>query len=313
MPAKPSFWIPLSISALIHIAVIAALAVGVDFSDKPQALPKAASAPALKAVVVNQAEIDAQVAEIRKQKADAAKRERERQAEVQRQLDQARKAREQEQRRIRTLEQQRKQKQNEADKAAAAAKAAKLKQQQEKQKAARAEKLRKQKEQERRAAEKAAEAAAEKRKREEAAARKAAEERRRKEAAERKRKQDEARKAQQEKELAEALSREQAALERTRSRQVLSEVEKYKALISQTIQRNLVIDQSMQGKSCRVNLRLAQDGFVISTRVLGGDSIVCRAAKAAISKAGRLPVSPDVNVYNRMKDINLKVSPEINP
>ena len=233
MAEKSSFSVPLIVSLLVHVVVIAALAIGVDFTDKPKALPKANSAPAIKAVVVNQAEVDAQVAKIRKQKADAAKRERERQAEVQRKLDQARKAREQEQQRIKNLEQQRKQKQNEADKAAAAAKAAKLKQQQEKQKAAKAEKLRKQKEQERRAAEKAAKAAAEKRKREEAAARKAAEERKRKEAAERKRKQEAARKAQQEKELAEALAQEQAALEKTRSRQVLNEVEKYKALISQ--------------------------------------------------------------------------------
>lgn len=312
MAEKSSLSIPLVVSAFIHVAVIAALAVSVDFTQKPKALPKASSAPAIKAVVINQNEIDAQVAKIRKQKADAAQKERDRQAEVQRKLDNARKAREQEQNKIKKLEQQRKQKQNEADKAVASAKAAKLKQQQEKQKAAKAEKLRKQKEKEHRAAEKAAKAATEKRIREEAAAKKATDERKRKEAAEKKRKAEAARKAQQEKELADALAEEQKTLEKTRSRQVLSEVEKYKALISQTIQRNLVIDQSMQGKSCRVNIRLAQDGFVISTSVLGGDSIVCRAARAAISKAGRLPVSTDINVYNQMKDINLKVSPELN-
>ncbi|RYV02213.1 cell envelope integrity protein TolA [Shewanella sp. OPT22] len=312
MADKSSFSVPLIVSLVVHVGVIAALAVSVNFDEKPKALPQAASAPAIKAVVVNQQEVEAQIAKIRKQKADAAQQERDRQAEVKRKLDEARKAREQEQNKIKKLEQQRKQKQNEADKAAAAAKAAKLKQQQEKQKAAQAEKQRKQKEQERRVAEKAAKAAADKRKREEAAAKKAADERKRKEAAERKRKDDAARKAQQEKELADALAQEQASLNKTRSRQVLSEVEKYKALISQTIQRNLVIDQSMQGKSCRVNIRLAQDGFVISANVLGGDTIVCRAAKAAISKAGRLPVSPDANVYNEMKDINLKVSPEIN-
>ncbi|MGB0895371.1 MAG: cell envelope integrity protein TolA [Parashewanella sp.] len=311
MAEKSGFSIPIIISFIVHVGVLAALMVGVDFNDKPKALPQT-SAPAVKAVVVDQQLVAEQVAKIRKQKADAAKQERERQAELERKLDAARKARQQEQNRIKNLEQQRKRKQNEADKAAAAAKAAKLKHQQEKQRAAKAEKLRKQKEREQRAAEKAARIAAEKRKREEAAAKKAAEERKRRQAAERKRKDDAERKARQEKELAEALASEQAALEKTRNRQVLSEVQKYKALITQTIKRNLVESPTMQGKSCKVNIRLAKDGFVISNKVINGDVVVCRATKAAIAKAGRLPVSSDTNVYNQIKNINLLFSPESN-
>ncbi|WP_133407259.1 cell envelope integrity protein TolA [Parashewanella tropica] len=312
MPQNSNFSVPLLISLVIHVGAIAALAVSVDFDKKPPALPQASSEPKLKAVVVDSKAVAQKVAEIRKQKADAAKRERDRQAELQRKLDAARKARQKEQDRIKKLEQQRKQKQAEAAKASAAARAAKLKEQQEKQKAAAAEKVRKQKELEQRAAEKAAKAAAIKRKKEELAAQKAEAERKRKEAEARKKREAEAARKKQEDDLAKALQAEQAALSKTRSRQVLSEVAKYKALITQTIKRNLVVDPSMNGKTCRVNIRLAQDGFVISSKTIGGDSVVCRATKTAITKAGRLPISPDANVYEQMKNINLEVSPEFN-
>ncbi|MGL4612548.1 MAG: cell envelope integrity protein TolA, partial [Shewanella sp.] len=71
-------------------------------------------------------------------------------------------------------------------------------------------------------------------------------------------------------------------------------------------------DESMRGKTCTVSVRLANDGFVISSQTQGGDSNVCRATKAAILKAGKLPVSQDPAVYNLMKEINLIVEPTFN-
>ncbi|MBE8166764.1 MAG: cell envelope integrity protein TolA [Shewanella sp.] len=299
------------VSILVHVGVIALLAVGIDFNEKPKALPQS-NGPIVKAVVIDQKLVAAQVEKIRKQKANAKQKEIDRQRELERKLEEARKARRKEQDKIKNLEKQRKRKQNEADKAVAATKALKLKQQKEKEKTAKAERIRKQKEKEQRVAEKATKLAKDKRRKEEAAANKAAEERKRREDAERKRKADIATKARQENELAEALSAEQSVLEKTRNRQVLSEVQKYKSLITQTIKRNLVVDPSMKGKTCKVNIRLAKDGFVISTKTISGDAVVCRASKTAITKAGRLPVSADANVYNQMKDINLEVSPEFN-
>ncbi|WP_345870342.1 cell envelope integrity protein TolA [Shewanella algae] len=312
MAGKSDFTVPFIISAVLHIGVIAILAMGVDFQDKPKLpTPQAQSAP-VQAVVVDQQKVDDYVQKLKQDKAAAERRERERQQELDRKANEAKKAREQEQERIRKLEVERKQKELETQKAAKAAKAAKLKEQQEKEKAQKAEAERKAKEQQRKEAEEAALKAEQKRKAEEAAAKKAEEERKAKEEAERKRKAEEEARRRQEQELADALAAEQAALSATRNRQVMSEVDRYRAMITATIQRNLVVDESMRGKVCKVKVRLAKDGFVTNSQIIEGDPVVCRAAKAAINKAGRLPVSQEPDVYQLMKEINLEVRPEFN-
>lgn len=319
MAGKSDFTVPFIISAVLHIGVIAILAMGVDFHDKPKPQPTQAQSAPVQAVVVDQQKVDDYVQKLKQDKAAAERRERERQQELDRQANEARKAREQELERIRKLEAERKQKELETQKAAEAAKAAKLKEQQEKEKAQKAEAERKAKEQQRKEAEEAALKAEQKRKAEEAAAKKAEEERKRKEAerkakeeAERKRKAEEEARRRQEQELAEALAAEQAALSATRNRQVMSEVDRYRAMITATIQRNLVVDESMRGRVCKVKVRLAKDGFVTNSQIIEGDPVVCRAAKAAINKAGRLPVSQEPDVYQLMKEINLEVRPEFN-
>ncbi|MBO2645875.1 cell envelope integrity protein TolA [Shewanella algae] len=312
MAGKSDFTVPFIISAVLHIGVIAILAMGVDFQDKPKLpTPQAQSAP-VQAVVVDQQKVDDYVQKLKQDKAAAERRELERQQELDRKANEAKKAREQEQERIRKLEVERKQKELETQKAADAAKAAKLKEQQEKEKAQKAEAERKAKEQQRKEAEEAALKAEQKRKAEEAAAKKAEEERKAKEEAERKRKAEDEARRRQEQELADALAAEQAALSATRNRQVMSEVDRYRAMITATIQRNLVVDESMRGKVCKVKVRLAKDGFVTNSQIIEGDPVVCRAAKAAINKAGRLPVSQEPDVYQLMKEINLQVRPEFN-
>lgn len=312
MAGKSDFTVPFIISAVLHIGVIAILAMGVDFQEKTKLpTPQAQSAP-VQAVVVDQQKVDDYVQKLKQDKAAAERRERERQQELDRKANEAKKAREQEQERIRKLEVERKQKELETQKAADAAKAAKLKEQQEKEKAQKAEAERKAKEQQRKEAEEAALKAEQKRKAEEAAAKKAEEERKAKEEAERKRKAEEEARRRQEQELADALAAEQAALSATRNRQVMSEVDRYRAMITATIQRNLVVDESMRGKVCKVKVRLAKDGFVTNSQIIEGDPVVCRAAKAAINKAGRLPVSQEPDVYQLMKEINLEVRPEFN-
>jgi len=306
---KSDLTLPVSISAGIHIGFIVILALGISFDDKPKQMQTAASAPAVRAIVIDQQKVNDRVEQLKKQKQDVDKQEKARQAELERKALEARREREREQAKIKTLEVQRKQKEQETQKANDAAKAAQAKQVLEKERADKAEVVRKQKEQEQKAAEDAAKKAAEKRKQEEAAAKKAQQERQRADD-ERKRKADA--KARQEREMAEAMAAEQDSLSKTRNKQVLSEVDKYKAMISATIQRNLVVDESMRGKSCRVFIRLASDGFVTTSQTLDGDQVVCRAAKAAINKAGRLPVSPEPAVYQELKEINLIVSPKFN-
>ena len=127
---------------------------------------------------------------------------------------------------------------------------------------------------------------------------KAEAERKKKEAAER---------AEMERIMQEQLAKEQAAQQERRRKQVLTEVERYTALIQQTIKRNLYSDDSYQGKNCRLNIRLATTGFVTSIRVLGGNDALCRAAESAVRRAEKLPVSDAPDVYEQLKDITLKV------
>jgi colicin import membrane protein len=162
----------------------------------------------------------------------------------------------------------------------------------ERQRQAKEAKIKRQKELERLAAQK------EQQRKEREAKAKAEAERKKKEAAER---------AEMERIMQEQLAQEQAAQQARRRKQVLTEVERYTALIQQTIKRNLYQDDSFTGKVCRLNIKLATTGFVTSIRVLGGNEALCRAAENAVRRAEKLPVSEAADVYEQLKDINLKV------
>ena len=124
--------------------------------------------------------------------------------------------------------------------------------------------------------------------------------------AERKKK-EAAENAEMERIMQEQLAQEQAAQQQRRRAQVLTEVERYTALIQQTIKRNLYNDDSFKGKVCRLNIKLATTGYVTSIRILGGHDALCRAAESAVRRAEELPVSDAPDVYEQLKDINLKV------
>ncbi|MDO6535677.1 cell envelope integrity protein TolA [Alteromonas stellipolaris] len=190
----------------------------------------------------------------------------------------------------REVEVQRKKKEAQAA-AAKRKRAAEAKQAREKKQAEEAE-FKRQKELEQLAAQKEQE-----RKEREAKA-KADAERKKKEAAEN---------AEMERIMQEQLAQEQAAQQQRRRAQVLTEVERYTALIQQTIKRNLYDDDSFKGKVCRLNIKLATTGYVTSIRILGGHDALCRAAESAVRRAEELPVSDAADVYEQLKDINLKV------
>ncbi|MCL1052171.1 cell envelope integrity protein TolA [Shewanella abyssi] len=311
MAAKSELTIPVSISAGIHIGVIVILALGVDFSDKPKPLPQA-SAPAVQAVIVDQQKVAEYVEKLKADKREVLRKEKARQDEADRRVREARKEREREQAQIKKLELQRKQKEIETRNANDAAKAAQLRQKQEKEKAAKAEADRKQKDKERQASEVAAKKAADKRKAEEAAALKAENERKRKAEAERKRKADEQARRQQEQMMQDALAAEQVALSQTRNKQVTSEVERYTAMIIATIARNVRQEESMRGKSCKVLVRLAKDGFVTTNRIIEGDPALCTATQSAIQRLQKLPVSSEPAVYEKLKELNIIYRPAFN-
>ncbi|MBC3764712.1 cell envelope integrity protein TolA [Neptunicella marina] len=259
-------------SALLHVVIVTLLMLSVDISSTPQK-PAELSMPIVKAVVV-----DAKTVEQQRQKREDVKRE----------------AREEAQRKVQEAERRRVAEQKRKERIAAQAKEKKRKEKEaaEKRERERQEKIKRDKEEARKAKE-----LEEKKKREKAEA-----ERKRKAAEEQ---------ARQEKIMAEQLQAEMAARQRARSQQVLSEVEKYKSLIYTTIQRNLLVDDSMNGKKCRLNIRLATTGFVTSVQVLGGDPIVCEAARRAVLKSETLPVSSEPDIYEQLRNINLTVEPEL--
>lgn len=300
----PSEWtVPLLLSLLVHVAVVALMLFGMHFKptlDKPMQVPLQSPTPeqpdnqeTVQAVTVDQAAVEKRVNEIREQKRQADLAEQRRQAELERKAEAARKAREAEQQRLRELQ---------AEQEAERRRIAKEKAEAEKQKEA---------------AEKAAAEAEARRKREEAAAAKAEAERKRKEEEarkaeeERKRREQEAReRAERERQLQEELRAEEAARARARSQQMQSEVQRYTALITQTIQRNWITDDSMRGKECVLTISVAPSGFVKSVNQGEGDPTVCQSARNAVLKANTLPVSQDPEVYKLMETIELTVAPK---
>ncbi|MBU2977418.1 cell envelope integrity protein TolA [Alteromonas sp. C1M14] len=114
-------------------------------------------------------------------------------------------------------------------------------------------------------------------------------------------------KAEMDKILQEQLEAERAAQAKRRQQQVLSEVDRYRALITATVQRYLIDDDSFTGKECRLNIRLATSGFVTQVTRLEGNDALCRAAESAVRRPDKLPMSDDPSVYEQIKDINITV------
>ena len=303
--AKQQYVIAISAAVVLHLVMGIVLMLNTDFAPKAKPVPQ----PQMKvidAVVVDQSKLKEQVDKIKKEKAAAKAREDKRIKELERRAAAAKKKREDEAKRVKDLEKQRKLKEAEKKKADDAAKKAKAK-------AASEEKKRKQKEQERKKAEKAAADAKAKRLKEEEAERKAAAERRRKKLEEEKRKKEAAERAEQERLLEQQMQEEMASRQSARNQQVMSEVDKYSALIIQAIERNFIQDKStMRGKSCVLKIRLASSGFVISVSADKGDRVVCQEAIKAVNKAGTLPVSKDPEVFRKLQDLKVTYAPEFN-
>jgi colicin import membrane protein len=294
----------LFISVFMHIAVIAAVVLSGRFSV-PTITPETSNfEPIIEAKVIDQRELNKQVKKIKDQQKAKRIKEENRVKELELRAANAQKNRKQQETEISRLKEQTKQQQLDKKNAEQAAVAAREKQKQEKAKAKQLENDRKLKELEKKKADEQAQQAQEKREKEEKALKEA--QQKRKEA-----KQKAEQKAEQEKLFDEQLQAEQATRQERRNKQVLTEVQKYQALIKQTIQRNLIVDDAMKGKSCRLNIRLASNGLVTQVTELGGNTILCRAAKAAVFKSDTLPVSKEADVYQKLREINLTVEPEL--
>lgn len=290
------------LSVILHVGLIAVLFMG-DFSseEKPKKNTSAVQeVKPIEATVVDGAKLQKAINKIKKQKAD----EKRRVDKIERRANDAKKRRAKEEARIKKLEKQRKVKEQEKKRADKAAKVSNAK-------AANAEKVRKQKEQEKKKSEDAAAQARSKRLEAEAATKKA-DELRKKQINDRKRREKAAAdKAAQDKLLAEQMAAEMATRNKARQQQMMSEVQRFGALITSVIDQNMINDRStMEGKSCKLMISLAPSGFVTQARVVSGDAVVCEAAKRAVYKAGTLPVSKDPEIFKEMRNIDVTVVPE---
>ncbi|GAC15300.1 cell envelope integrity protein TolA [Aliiglaciecola lipolytica] len=279
---------PLLISIALHIFLGGVLAISFDFHTVPKQIDLSTpNFTPIEAVVVDQKTVNDQLKRIQQQA------EAEKQKELQKIRDEQRRKAEAEQRK-RDIAAKEKKRKEDAKRQQQAAAEAKEKKRLAEEKARKEEEQKKQRELERKAAEERERKAQEKREREERARQEA--ERKKRELAEMQ---------EQERLMQEQLEREQSARNQQRQRQVLTETEKYTALIRAKIIQNWYVDDAMKGKSCRINIRLASSGFVIQVRTLGGDKSVCVAGEQAIRRAGELPMSADQQVQNNLKDITL--------
>lgn len=318
---SPEYFIHVVKSFGIHIFFGVVVVLSFNFSG-PEEKPEKVEELAIDAVVIDQTSLEKQVNEFKRQEAAKKAAEEKRVRDLERRAAEAKKN-------LSSLNKQKQQSEKDAL-------AAKRKAQQEKVKAEQAKKERLKREQEAAKAKKAAATAKKKKEAEEKAAklakqkkeaeqaalkkaeaerkRKAEEERKRieKEKAEKARKEREAKeRAAQEKLMQEQMAQEQAVRRKARQKVVMTEVGKYRALIYAKLSQNIIVDETMKNKSCLVQIKLASSGLVLSVKTSSGDPHTCKAAERGAWKVQTLPVSKDPEVFNEIKDINLKFIPEL--
>lgn len=292
--------IPLIASLLLHVLVLAVLIVGLDLR-RPHVPP---SQVALKATVVDEAQIREQMRALD----EAEERARlEREAE-QRQLEERAEAtRMERERELQRLEEARFQREREEQKRAEAER----ERQAEEQRAAEAERARREEEQ-RRAEAAARQAAQEQAAREErerlerlqrereAEEAKLAEIRKQKEEEERRRREAEAARKQAEREA--ELKRLLAAEEDRQSAVESGLLDQYIAVIRQRVERNWVKPASaVPGIDCEVFVTQLPSRDIVNVRIgaCNGDDAVRRSIESAVLKSSPLPPPPDPSLFER--------------
>ncbi|HLB41410.1 MAG TPA: cell envelope integrity protein TolA [Gammaproteobacteria bacterium] len=118
---------------------------------------------------------------------------------------------------------------------------------------------------------------------------------------------------QAEKSLRQQLLNEDIKLKGTQTRQSQGEINKYKALILQTISEHwLVPIQSNKKLYCELMIRVAPSGMVLDVQVTksSGDLALDHSARAAVLKSSPLPVPRDSKTFEAFRQFVLKVKPK---
>lgn len=306
---EPAFKKALQISASVHVALFLALFINFSFFDKNEViivpLYSASNAPLQASVVENpnlkEAEKPTKKKPEPKPEPPKPEPKPEEPEEDLQQQEEERKIQEQKEIQVKKKLEEAKKKKEEADLA--------LKKKKEKEKL---DKQKKEEEQKKELAEKKKKEelakkkkAEELKKKKEAEAKKKAEALKKKKAEEKKRKQELdkiAEEMMQEDELAEEADEARRA---ARQGQLLTEKQRYVAMIVERVRQSWFTDDTMNGKECVIELRLASNGFVTSLNVEGGDPGVCNAAVNAINRVGRFPMPEDPELNQQFRELRL--------
>ncbi len=282
----------LFLSVLIHGALLALVIVGSDWELESQQQVLQKPVEIVKAVVIDDGQLQAEMAKLQEKIKRKQLEEEERLAELERQALMEEEKRQAEEKRLIELErEQQEELRRQAEQ--------KIKQEEEKKRLA--EVKRKQEAEKKRLEALEAKKAAEKKRLAELEKKKKAEEKRlaelevkRKKEAEAKRKAAEEAKAKRDAEL-----QRQRAVEQRRLQSLRNE---YTAMIKQHVERYWRRPPSaVPGLSCTVKVKQIPGGEVISARVdvCNGDLVVHRSIEAAVLRASPLPVPPDPALFDR--------------
>lgn len=291
-------------AVLVHLALLAVLVFSLDWAPSIKPSTSGKKAP-VQAVVIDAAELDAQVQrkkqlEERQQRAEEEKRRRieeEKRAAEQKRLQEEKRTAE-----LKRQQEQRKKAEAEAKRKAEVAAA-------EKKRKAEAEKKRL--EEERRKAEAEKKRQEEERRKAEAEKKRLEEEERRKAEAEKKRREEAARKA-AEAEMQARLAAEQERLATQRHSAMQQMINEYVLYIQEKVQRSWIRPPSSGSElSCTVEVRLIPSGEVIDAQIVrsSGNAAFDRSVEAAVFKASPLPVPPDAEVMEQFRSLRFEFKP----
>jgi colicin import membrane protein len=116
-----------------------------------------------------------------------------------------------------------------------------------------------------------------------------------------------------EKSLEQQMLQEQKRLASIMTQQTQGVVDKYKALILQTISQHWLIPANIDKHlTAELLIRVAPGGVVLEVQLIksSGDERLDRSARAAIFKSSPLPVPTDSEAFEAFKQFVLKVKPE---
>lgn len=120
-------------------------------------------------------------------------------------------------------------------------------------------------------------------------------------------------KEQTEKSLRQQLMNEQIKLQSKQSRQAQGIVNKYSALIKQTISSHWIVPAGVNKHlRLKLNIRLAPGGLVLDVQVTksSGDLALDHSARAAVFNASPLPVPSDPKLFDQFRIFEMDVSPK---